>query len=128
MEGECLMIERFILKEKFSLDHLKVVLAAHPDWEYVVSEYPAAWHIKLDRGGETLDDELLEYETYPDVRASYLVEVVNVDAKNAKVRIKRGKHERSINDDLNVATKKKVGDKAMLAFLEADRSKPIIIG
>jgi hypothetical protein len=118
------MIERFISKEKFPLDHLKTVLAAHPDWEYVVSEFPAAWHIKLDRGGETLDDELQEHEAYPDPRLAYLVEVSHVDAKTGKVKVRRGSHERS----LDASTSKRVGEKAVLIFLEGDRSKPIIVG
>jgi hypothetical protein len=121
------MIERTILKEKHPLERLKRILAGHPDWEYVVSEYPAAWCIKIDRGGETLDDELQEHEAYPDPRASYLVEVSGVDAKSGQLKVRRGKHERSVNDALNVANKKKAGDKAVVAFLEGDRSKPIIV-
>jgi hypothetical protein len=118
------MMERFISKAKFPLDRLKTVLAAHPDWEYVVSEFPAAWHIKLDRGGETLDDELQEHEAYPDPRLAYLVEVGHVDAKAGKVKVRRGSHERS----LDASTSKQIGDKAVLLFLEGDRSKPFIIG
>lgn len=123
------MIERTIPKEQLSLDLLKMILANHPKWEYVVSERFGAWHIKLDRGGETFDDELLERAAYPNVNASYLVDVVSaLDAKSGEVRVRRGKHERAVKDELGVASKKKVGDKAMLTFLEGDRSKPIISG
>lgn len=123
------MIERTILKETCPLERLKAILDKHSDWEYVVSERFAAWHVRIDRGGETLDDELLEHEAYPDPRVSYLVEVSSaVDVKSGEVKVKRGKHERSVNDDLNVAATKKIGDKAVLIFLEGDRSKPIIVG
>jgi hypothetical protein len=118
------MIKRTILKDKHPLEHLKRILAGHPDWVYIVSEYPTAWHIKLDRGGETLDDELQEHEAYPDPRVAYLVEVSHIDAKAGKVKVRRGSHERS----LDASTSKRVGDKAVLLFLEGDRSKPFIIG
>jgi hypothetical protein len=117
------VIERIILKDKHPLERLKAVLGNHPDWEYVVSERHAAWHIKIDRGGETLDDELQEHEAYPDPRVAYLVEVSHVDAKVGKVKVRRGSHERS----LDVSTSKQVGEKAVLIFLEGDRSKPILI-
>jgi hypothetical protein len=118
------MIERTISKDKMSLERLKAFLAKHPDWEYVVSEYPAAWHIKIDRGGETLDEELQEYEAYPDPRVAYLVEVSRIDGKAGKVKVRRGSHECSLYASIS----KQVGDKAVLIFLEGDRSKPIIIG
>lgn len=123
------MIEQTILKQKMTLERLKTFLAKHPDWEYVVTEYPTAWHLKIDKGGETLDIELLEHEAYPDPRASYLVEVSGVlDAKSGQIKVKRGKYEHSVNDDLNVSAKKNVGDKAVVIFLEGDRSKPFIVG
>lgn len=118
------MIEQNILKTQAPLERLKTILASHPDWEYVVSERHAAWHIKIDRGGETLDAELQEHEAYPDPRLAYLVEVGHVDAKAGKVKVRRGSHERS----LDASTSKQVGEKAVLVFLEGDRSKPIIIG
>jgi hypothetical protein len=118
-----MMIERFISKAKWPLDRLKAILTLHSDWQYVVSEYPTAWHIKLDRGGETLDAELQEHEAYPDPRLAYLVEVGHVDVKAGKVKVKRGSHERSVD----ASTSKQVGQKAVLIFLEGDRSKPVII-
>jgi len=122
------MIERTILKEKCSLNQLQEILAHHPDWEGVVSNYPIAWHVRLDKGGESLDKEVAQAEAYPDPRSSYLAEVSSaLDAKSGQVKVKRGKHELSVHDDLNVAAKKKVGDKAMVGFLEGDRSKPIIV-
>jgi len=117
------MIERTIPKEKWPLERLKTLLAAHSDWEYVVSEHPAAWHIQIDRGGESLDAELQEHEAYPDPRLAYLVEVNHVDTKTGSLRVRRGSHERV----LNASTRKQVGDKAVLIFLEGDRSKPVII-
>ena len=118
------MIERTIPKEKWPLERLKTLLAAHSDWEYGVSEYPAAWHIKIDRGGETLDDELREHEAYPDPRLAYQVEVAHVSPHGLGVRVKRGPHEGIVA----CAAQKAVGEKAVLIFLEGDRSKPIIIG
>lgn len=123
------MIERTILKTDLPIERLKAVLARHPDWEYVVSERHLAWHIRIDKGGETLDDELLEHEAYPDPRVSYLVEVSSgVDAKSGEVKVRRGECELSVDDSLNVAAAKKIGDKARVAFLEGDRSKPILVG
>lgn len=118
------MIERTISKDKMSLERLKAFLATHPDWEYVVSEYPAAWHIKIDRGGETLDDELREHEAYPDPRLAYQVEVTHVSPHGLGVRVKRGPHEGVVA----CVAQKAVGEKVILIFLEGDRSKPIIIG
>ena len=120
------MIERFIPKEKFPLERLKAILGRHPDWEYSVSEYPAAWHIKIDRGGETLDEELAQHEAYPDPRVTYLVDVKEVDTKKSKLKVRRGSHEHSVQ--IMMSYYKQVGDKAVLIFLEGDRSKPVIIG
>lgn len=115
------MIERYLPKEKHPLERLKAILAAHPDWEYVVSEYPAAWHIKIDRGGENFDEELAHHEAYPDPKHAYLVHVNEAASKELKVT--RGSHTHSVTS----LVQKQPGEKAVLIFLEGDRSKPIII-
>jgi len=105
-----------------------------PAFGFIIHDLGDSWHVTVNRGDNVdLDTGLQSYESYQQMDRVYWVEVTATRQDSKPIQVKCGEYQvwcyaTAPMQALVTVGKVTVGQKVLVAFIDGDRSMPVVIG